>query len=176
MIEYRLSPFNKICFCYLCLLIMDLKFGLLRTLRGISLHYQISEGPRIVITTTKNLIFLCFKNRWSRYEWQRSWNTTTSNKLHELKPQLGEWPSSSRLVRREEVILSRLRIGHTYLTNSYLLKAELQPECIGCQCPLTVKHILLECIEFDWSWQNHFNVDSLGTCSKRDILIVFLTF
>ena len=104
----------------------------------------------------------CFINQYIRSEWQRNWDGATTNKLHEFKQQLGEWPSSSRLVRREEVILSRLRIGHTYLTNAYLLKGELQPECVGCQCPLTIKHVLLHCVEFDWSRQNHFNVDSLG--------------
>ena len=31
-----------------------------------------------------------------------------------LKPILGEWPSGFRISRKEEVVLSRLRIGHTY--------------------------------------------------------------
>ena len=50
--------------------------------------------------------------------------------------------------RREEVVLSHLHIGHTHLTQAYLLKGEDQPECVACQCLLTVKHILIECADF----------------------------
>ena len=53
-----------------------------------------------------------------------------------------------RSLRREEVVLTRLRIGHTRLTNSYLLKREDQPFCISCNEPFTVKHFLIDCIEF----------------------------
>ena len=117
-----------------------------------------------------------FINQYIRSEWQRCWDAAISNKLHTFKPQLGVWPSSSRHVRREEVILSRLRIGHSYFTNSYLLKGEMQPECIGCQCPLTIKHILLECIEFDWSRQHLFNVTSLEDLFQEKYLDAIFTF
>ena len=33
---------------------------------------------------------------------------------------------------RVEVILARLRMGHTYITNSHLLKRDDQPWCVGC--------------------------------------------
>ena len=112
----------------------------------------------------------CFINQHICTQWQRAWDAATENKLHTIKPQLGEWPSSSRLVRREEVILSRLRIGHTYFTNSYLLKGEAQPECVGCQCPMTIKHVLLDCVEFDWSRQHHFNVASLRVLFQEKYL------
>ncbi len=42
-------------------------------------------------------------------------------------------------------VLARIRLGHTYLTDSYLLKREDQPECVGCACPLTVQHIMIGC-------------------------------
>jgi len=38
-----------------------------------------------------------------------------------------------------------LRIGHTRLTNLYLLKGENQAECQICHSPLTVKNILIDC-------------------------------
>ncbi len=50
-----------------------------------------------------------------------------NNKLHAIQPYLGSWPGSRRNARREEVI----RLGHTYLTHSYLLNREDQPECVG---------------------------------------------
>ncbi len=41
------------------------------------------------------------------------------------------WPGSRRNARREEVVLAIIRLGHTYLTHSYLLNREDQPECVG---------------------------------------------
>ena len=38
--------------------------------------------------------------------------------------------------------------GHTRLTHSYLLAGDDQPESVTSQCPLTVKHILIERCDF----------------------------
>ena len=47
--------------------------------------------------------------------------------------------------RRNDVIISRIPIGHSRLTHSYLLKGEHQPECTFCDCTLTIQHIFLQC-------------------------------
>ena len=39
-------------------------------------------------------------------------------------------------------------IGHIRLAHSYLLAGGDQPEYVICQCPLTSKHILIECTDF----------------------------
>ena len=93
--------------------------------------------------------------------WQVEWNRAVLNKLFCIKPHLGLWPFSSRKSRREEVVLARLRIGHSYLTHSFLLKDEPLPECIPCDCPLTVKHILIDCIDFALVRQKYFHVNSM---------------
>ena len=49
--------------------------------------------------------------------------------------------------KKEEVILSRLRICHTRTTHSYLLEVKQQPMCHTCQTKYTVKHILIECTD-----------------------------
>ena len=56
--------------------------------------------------------------------WQSSWDLAIHNKLHSLKPALGEWEPSYRRTRKDEVVLARCRIGHTYLTHAFLLKGE----------------------------------------------------
>ena len=91
--------------------------------------------------------FKPFINRYILSKWQLSWDRATFNKLHEIKPVLGK-NTIYRSLRREEVFLTRLRIGHTRLTHSYLLKREDQPFCISCNEPFTVKHFLIDCIEF----------------------------
>ena len=78
-------------------------------------------------------------------QWQQAWEAQAHNKLRELKPTLKPWPSSSRKNRHEEVVLCRLRIGHTYATHGYLLRGEERPVCPRCCVPLTVAHVLLAC-------------------------------
>ena len=76
--------------------------------------------------------------------WQRSWcdPLNKNNKLFTVMPALCEWLPGLRSNRREEIVSARLRIGHTYLTHSYLLKGEEAPQCVSCNAPLTVEHIL----------------------------------
>jgi len=47
-----------------------------------------------------------------------------------------------------------LRIGHTYLSHSYLLKDEDPPVCIPFNSLLTVEHILINCADFNFILQN----------------------
>ena len=81
---------------------------------------------------------------------QCEWDNAVNNKLHATKPLIREEPSAYRSVRRYEVVLSRLRLLHSYLTHSYLLKGEPPPECVTCNCRLTISHILVDCIEYDF--------------------------
>ena len=94
-------------------------------------------------------------------KWQAKWNTAVDNKLHSIQPILGKWKGSCRTSRREETVLSRLRIGHSRLTHSYLLTRDDPPECVPCQCPLTIKHILVECLDFDHIRSRYFEPDGL---------------
>jgi len=65
------------------------------------------------------------------------------------------------LSRRDTVLLNRLRIAHTRLTHSYLLSGDDLPECGTCQCPLTVKHILVECVDLKDVRNKHFVASSI---------------
>ena len=76
---------------------------------------------------------------------QTDWDGRVLNKLHEVSPRWGERCSPPSLSRREEVVLCRARIGHSFLTHSFLLRAEPPPVCRFCQCRLTMRHILVEC-------------------------------
>ena len=76
--------------------------------------------------------------------WQRLWDTEINNKLHKVQPVIK--PSTLyKRPRNDEVVIHRLRLGHTHITHSYLLKREQPPVCDSCQTPLTVEHILLFC-------------------------------
>ena len=50
-----------------------------------------------------------------------TWNKSIGNKLLEIKPTIGEYRSVVRNIRKEEVVLARIRLVHTRVTHSYCL-------------------------------------------------------
>lgn len=79
--------------------------------------------------------------------WREQWiSVDTDNKLRNIKDDIAPWPSACQTKRPNEILLTRLRIGHTRLTHGYLMEGSRQPPyCEDCLVPLTVKHILAEC-------------------------------
>ena len=75
---------------------------------------------------------------------------------------IGQSESVVRNVRQEVVVLARLRIGHTRITHSYLLKREEQPYCFGCDAPFTVRHFLLKRDAFSHIRNKYFHVDTIN--------------
>ena len=104
-------------------------------------------------------------NNFIKNVWQQSWSdpANQNNKLFAIKPSLCEWLPGLRTNRREEIILARLRIGHSHITHSYLLKGEEEPQCILCNAPLSINHILVDCVDLAPTRQRYFQVDSLTT-------------
>ena len=112
--------------------------------------------------------------QYVRHLWQREWDLAVHNKLHAIKPTIGGQSITYRS-RKEQVILDRLRIGHTRLTHSFLLKGEPPPECTTCECQLTIQHILVDCIEYDFIRPELFDVnttlkDIFDNVSSDDII------
>jgi hypothetical protein len=92
---------------------------------------------------------------------QQSWDAEVRNKLHVVQPWIGS-ARAYHLPRRDEVIIHCLRIGHTRLTHSYLLKGETPPMCIACQAPLTVQRILIDCVDFALCRAKYFNAATVN--------------
>ena len=81
-----------------------------------------------------------FKLRFSEYKtkikqcirrkWKTLWDMFPNNKLYghqlSIKLETGE-PLPNR---RQDIILSRIRIGHTYQTHAYMLKGETGPPSV----------------------------------------------
>ena len=96
-------------------------------------------------------------------KWQVHWDEQVEKnlKLKEIQPTIGTWKYSSRKSRREEIILARLRIGHTHFTHSFIRRREPPPECVTCNCQFTVEHILLECEDFSMLRRIYFTEDNM---------------
>ena len=124
--------------------------------------------------------FVMFSLRRSLYNIQNGMTVNIDNDIHnklfQIQPILGEWRPASRKSRREQVVISRLRIGHTRLTHSFILKQELQPQCLTCQTTCTVKQILIECRTFPVIRKRFFKVNSLTDMFKNVKIVDVLSF
>ena len=65
------------------------------------------------------------------------------NKFHKILPKLTDRLPSLCLTRRKETALSRLRIGHSHVTQLFLLKGEGPPFCVSYDELLSLEHMLL---------------------------------
>ena len=95
-----------------------------------------------ILTIIKSKIWL---------KWQKEWeDVPTTNKLRSIKKCVNSWPSSIQKKRFLEVLLTRLRIGHTNLTHGYLMSSPhgSPPICEICQCQVSIKHIFIDCPKY----------------------------
>lgn len=78
--------------------------------------------------------------------WQSYWDSVPpSNKLKKIKRCTKKWHYLHNLNRRQEVTLTRVRIGHSSLTHTFLISKDAPPICNKCQEDLTIQHIILDC-------------------------------
>ena len=70
--------------------------------------------------------------------WQSEWDEFPENLLYKIFPVLKECTVRPRTNRKEETVVARLHIGHSFITHSVLLKGEEPPMCIGCDKRLTI--------------------------------------
>ena len=95
--------------------------------------------------------------------WQERWSSCPDDKLFKIKPTLGEWQHGFRNAREEEVVLSRLRIGHTYFSHSYILRLENSPECTACHEIYSDGHVLIDCIDLGLIRPRFYTVPDMKT-------------
>ena len=66
-------------------------------------------------------------NKYALELWQSEWDEFPENKLHTIFPNLKDCTACPRTNRKEETVISRLHIGHSYITHSFLSKGEEHP-------------------------------------------------
>ena len=62
--------------------------------------------------------------------WQERRDKEVGNKLHAIMPQIDEKYYSGCTNRKDDVIINRLRIGHTRLTHSFRMEIDLTPHYV----------------------------------------------
>ena len=106
---------------------------------GIAGNEQADAAAKAALTKEVDLVYIPqsdFKpivNSYIYKLWQESWDKCIENKLHKIMPTLHVNTLTSNLHRKEQVILIRLKLGHTQFTRAYLMKAEGRPICESCR-------------------------------------------
>ena len=91
------------------------------------------------------------------------WNNA-EDRLQKIETNIELWPNIPN--RRESVILTRLRIGHTRLTHGYYMTRGRPPEC--CDTELTVDHLLIKCRKLKELRRKHELPNDLKVLLGRD--------
>ena len=118
-------------------------------------------------------------NKFFLTKWQQRWNNNINKKLFQINPTLREGRPAFWKLRRKQVIIFRLRIGHTSLTHSFILKQGQPPQCLTCQTPYTIKHMLVECGALAVTGERHFKTDYMRDMFEivhRDDVLSFLRY
>ena len=67
---------------------------------------------------------------------QAAFNESIHNKLQQIQPSINYNSKIGVYSRKDEMVVTRLKIGHTYLTNGYLLRGEDPPYCHADECDM----------------------------------------
>ena len=116
-------------------------------------------------------------NNFFHKKWHQHWNRNIHDKLFQIKPFLGEWRPVFRKSWKEQVTITRLRIGQSRLTHSFILKQEQQPLYSTCQMPCTIKYVLLECKVFNNARKHYFYINTMKDLFENvhmDDVLLFL--
>ena len=106
-------------------------------------------------------------HRWPTFNRRSKSSMIYGRDLYLLKPELGPPKRFRHLTRAEEVVITRLRVGHTKATKYNILSRGPPIAYQHCGQTLTIEHILLECIKLQQIRDEYYTVDSLRTSLRR---------
>lgn len=87
-------------------------------------------------------------------QWETEWKQS-DQKLTRIKKTITRWISTDGLTRRDQVVLNRLRLGHSDITHAHVFERENAPTCETCNVPISIKHALFECREVEQARQRY---------------------
>lgn len=101
---------------------------------------------------------------------QQAWNEVPAeNKLKSHKQDLSIERRYLLGKRHEDTVITRLRIGHTRLTHTYLMTRDDPPMCETCQEQVTVNHILTKCAKYSSERRTNMLGATMKEVMKEDV-------
>ncbi|XP_043264231.1 uncharacterized protein LOC122404362, partial [Colletes gigas] len=82
--------------------------------------------------------------------WNLSWKSGHKSHIHRTRNNIYEMSPALSFDRRHQVVLTRIRIGHTSLTHAHLLEKKNPPMCNTCQTVNSIEHITTSCPKCQW--------------------------
>lgn len=86
-----------------------------------------------------------YAKKMIREKWNQEWKSATPSKLHSVRDSTYDLQPICDENRREQIIITRLRIGHSKLTHSHKMSKSEPDKCNFCDVPYTIPHLLSEC-------------------------------
>ena len=77
-------------------------------------------------------------------QWNQRWSDKRQ-KLYTIKERAGPWQITPWINRRQEVVINRLRCGHTKFTHEYLMENDVRdapPICVFCNNAILIERYL----------------------------------
>lgn len=130
--------------------------------QGISIHVPLGKGE------AKSYIKTEIMNMWQD-EWE---SDIKGRKYFNVQPQVGgKRITSVGLGRREEVVFTRLRLGHAGINATLHVLGKSDGLCTECQVKEDVEHILFHCSKFSEHrshWREQEGEDDIQTILKEE--------
>ena len=127
-----------------------------------SLKYTSVISTKVIPTDLKIKSKIFVKNLW-----KDRWAKIENNKLKSILKTPNEKFNMPTSNSKDNAIVTRLRIGYTNLTHSYLIKNENPPVC-NCNSILTVNHIFDEC-QLNNSIKMKYNIPNRNFLKNLDV-------
>ncbi|XP_076620013.1 uncharacterized protein LOC143341179 [Colletes latitarsis] len=109
-------------------------------------HHDNSTHLETLLSTLKDKI---------KDSWNKEWSALAKPRTKLIKNNFFEKSITWKLPRPDQVIVSRIIIGHTKLTHQHLLHKADPPICETCKDLLTIEHIIIHCRKYIPIRQRH---------------------
>ncbi|XP_076623123.1 uncharacterized protein LOC143342788 [Colletes latitarsis] len=108
--------------------------------------------------------------------WNEEWRNSRPTKLHKVRNNIYDFNPALLLNRKDQVKTTRLRIGHSSWTHSYLITKTEPNSCNTCNVQNTIEHILTICPKYNMKRIQHKLQNSLTNLREIDSCKQVLNF
>ena len=128
-----------------------------------------SGAGNVIVAIPYTDMFAVIREKMEK-RWEEQWHSK-QQKMLEIKNDVKKWKGEQGYSRKEQVVLNRVRSGHTKLTHGYLMDRgipDVPPVCSKCHNALmTVKHIFTQYEAIREERRRHFAWPDGQTTLKR---------
>ncbi|XP_076386029.1 uncharacterized protein LOC143264125 isoform X1 [Megachile rotundata] len=100
--------------------------------------------------------------------WNEEWRNSSPTKLHDVRNNINDSNPAVQFNRKDQVKITRLRIGHSNWTRSHLITKTEPNICDICDIQNTIEHILVTCPKYNTKRIQHKLPNSLNVLREID--------